>query len=582
MATTKITAAQRGIDYAACDVAAHRRAPKQRFRAGGGAADVLRGPFLAPGTLTRAERLRLLDGIERALDGVYAHLPLKRARYGLDPLQRLRILRAQADALDDQAFHLTLADTLARLRDAHTAYTGPRSIGDTNAVLPFQLEMVGPPDAARYVVTKVVRNPQRLDATFDAGVEVLFWNGVPIDRAVQRWSETAWGGRPDSQRVAALQTLTMRPLRYGPPPDEHWVVVGYRQADAKGRLHGPLLEQRMNWRIVQPQSMADARDAGPAGKRAAAQRAGAAALHRAVNPAGEAARRARMLMFAPQALMGRATQRRGALASQLPDFFKVEVVATPAGDLPLLRIYSFDIDSDDAFVAELLRLLPLLPQDGLAIDIRDNPGGNIFAAERALQLFSARPIVPTRFSVLATAFTRLAAGTPGLGHDELAPWQPSLEAAVRNGELYSRALPITPPTLANAIGRAYPGPTLLVVNANTYSSGDLFTAGYVDHAIGPVVTVGQATAGGGANVLDYEVLAAMVVNTPQALPALPDGVGLTLSFRRATRGGPSEGLPIEDVGIEGDESYAMTRNDVLNGNCDLYARCAATLAKLRR
>jgi C-terminal processing protease CtpA/Prc len=585
MVSPRITAAQRGIDYAACDVAAHRRAPKQRFRAGGGAADALRGPFLAPGTLTRAERLRLLDGIERALEGVYAHLPLKRARYGLDPLQRLRILRAQADALDDQAFHLTLADTLARLRDAHTAYTGPRSIGDTNAVLPFQLEMLGPPDAARYVVTKVVRNSQRLDATFDAGVEVLFWNGVPIDRAVQRWSETAWGGRPDSQRVAALQTLTMRPLRYGPPPDEHWVVVGYREADAKGRLHGPLLEQRMDWRIVQPQAIAmaiaGARAAGGDAKRRAAKRAGTAALRRAVNPAGEATRRARMLMFAPQALLGGAPRRRSALASQLPDFFKVEVVATPAGELPLLRIYSFDIDSDDAFVDELLRLLPLLPQDGLAIDIRDNPGGNIWAAERTLQLFSARPIVPTRFSVLATAFTRLAAATPGLGRDELGPWQPSLEAAVRNGELYSRALPITPPALANAIGRVYPGPTLLVVNANTYSSGDLFAAGYVDHAIGPVVVVGQATAGGGANVLDYDVLAAMVANTPQALPALPDGVGLTLSFRRATRGGPSEGLPIEDVGIEGDESYAMTRDDVLNGNCDLYARCAATLAKLR-
>jgi C-terminal processing protease CtpA/Prc len=583
----KIAAAQQGLDYAACDAAAHGRTPSKRWTRSSSAADVLRGPFLAPGTLTRKERLRLLEGIECVLEGVYTHLPLKRARYGFDPLQRLRILRAQVDTLTDQAFHLDLADALARLRDAHTAYTGPRSLEDTTAVLPLQMEMVGPPDAATYIVTKVVRNRQRgLSETFEAGVQVESWNGVPIDRAVQRWSETAWGGRPDSQRVAALQTMTMRPLRFGPPPDEHWVIVGYRRVDSQGRPKGALLEERIDWRIVQPAQVPGARRSTDdvQGKRRAAMRAGAPALRRAVNPAAEATRRARMLMFAPHALMrqpaaGRRT--RASLDSRLPDFFKVEALDTPSGKVPLLRIYSFNIDSDDDFIGELQRLLPLLPQDGLIIDIRDNPGGNIWAAERALQLFTDHPIVPTRFSVLATAFTRGASVTAGLGRDELEPWRESLEAAVRNGELYSRALPITDPALCNAIGRVYPGPSLLVVNANTYSSGDLFTAGFVDNAIGPVICVGQATAGGGANVLDYTDLHGALAGTPLALPRLPDGIGLSLSFRRATRSGPSEGLPIEDVGIEGHERYAMTRDDVLSGNCDLYARCAATLAKLR-
>jgi C-terminal processing protease CtpA/Prc len=274
-------------------------------------------------------------------------------------------------------------------------------------------------------------------------------------------------------------------------------------------------------------------------------------------------------------------KRRGRLESRLPDFFKVERLDTPYGRVPLLRIYSFNIDSDDDFIDELLRLLPLLPPDGLIIDIRDNPGGNIWAAERALQLFSSRTIVPTRFSVLATPFTRAAAVTPGLGRDELAPWRESLEATVRNGELYSRALPITDPALCNAIGRVYPGPALLVNNANTYSSGDLFSAGFVDNAIGPVICVGLASAGGGANVLDYTDLVDALAGTPLALPRLPDGIGLSLAFRRATRAGPSEGLPIEDVGVEAHESYSMTRDDVLHGNRDLYARCAATLAKLR-
>ena len=584
-----LAAAQRGYSYAECDDATHRPAARRtRKRRSAAASEVLSGPFIAPGTLSRGERVRLLDGIERVMEGVYAHLPLKRARYGVDPLQRLRILRSQADTLSDQAFHLDLADALASLRDAHTAYMGPRALEDTTAVLPFQLEMYGPPDAPTYLITKVVQHRlRRIDRRFEAGVQVVSWNGVPIDRAVERWSDTAWGGRSDTRRVAALQTMTLRPLRFGPPPDEHWVIVGYRQTDARGHPRGPVLEQRFEWRIVRPAQVKGARrDAGALTRgRRRAQRAGAPALRRALNPAAEAMRRATMLLFAPQALARRqppaASRRGGFPRSELPDFFRVQMLDTQHGKVPLLRIYSFNIDSDDDFIAELVRLLLRLPADGLIIDIRDNPGGNIWAAERALQLFSDHPVEPTLFSVLATTFTRTAAATAGLGRSELGPWRASLEAAVRNGELYSRALPITPVAMCNAIGRVYAGPTVLVNNANTYSSGDLFSAGFMDNAIGPVICVGLATAGGGANVLDYTDLVGALEGTPMALPRLPEGIGLSLSFRRATRNGPNLGLPIEDVGVEGHESYVMTRDDVLHGNRDLYDRCAATLAALR-
>ena len=60
---------------------------------------------------------------------------------------------------------------------------------------------------------------------------------------------------------------------------------------------------------------------------------------------------------------------------------------------------------------------------------------------------------------------------------------------------------------------------------------------------------------------------------------MPDGIGLTLSFRRATRSGRSEGLPIEDVGVAG-PSYAMTRADLLEHNRDLLAHCISLLRKM--
>jgi hypothetical protein len=47
-----------------------------------------------------------------------------------------------------------------------------------------------------------------------------------------------------------------------------------------------------------------------------------------------------------------------------------------------------------------------------------------------------------------------------------------------------------------------------------------------------------------------------------------------LSVRRATRVGSSEGAPIEDLGIAGHRPYAMTEQDLLEGNIDLLTMCA--------
>src|SRR5689334_1644465 len=256
MAISTLAAAQRGITLADV-VASPRRAARTRAAAAATkgarkrparAAGTLTGPFLSPGALSPAERLRLVDGIERVIEGVYTHLPLKRARYGFDPVQRLSILRSQIAALTDDAFHLELADIVTRMRDAHTRYEGPTALASKVAVLPFLVEMIGSAAAPEYVVTKVGAG---LDAAFKPGVVLEYWNGVPIDRAVQRHGDDEIGGRPDSQRAWAVQSLTLRSLQYGPPPDEHWVIVGYRTVPAGGGA-GQAKEIKIPWQVVDP------------------------------------------------------------------------------------------------------------------------------------------------------------------------------------------------------------------------------------------------------------------------------------------------------------------------------------------
>lgn len=588
MPPTRLAAAQKGVALAdAVGVrpakgarrAGGRRGGARKRSARGAASAGLTGPLLAPGSLSVAERLRLIDGIQKILEGVFTHLPLKRARYGVDPVQRLCILRTQVRELPDDAFHLELADIVTRLRDAHTRYAGPSTLADKVAALPFLVEMIGSAANPAYIVTKVGRG---LDRAFTPGVVLEYWNGVPIDRAVQRHADREVGGRPDSQRAWAVQSLTLRSLQYGPPPDEHWVVIGYRTASARGGA-GQSKEITVPWKVIDPSELPEL-TAAPTGRRATALR-----RTRAVDPAAEAVRRAKMLLFAPHALKGRqapAPQASGrgrvrpptaeVIPTSLTETLKAMSIAAPGGPFGYLRIYAFDAEPE-AFITELLRLIPMLPDRGLIIDVRGNPGGYIWAAELALQLFTPNRIEPTRFSVLATPFTRQIA-TIGAVAEDLEPWRLSLDAAVRNGELYAQPIPISDPDACNAFGQQYGGPVVLVADSTTYSAGDLFSAGFVDNRIGPFICAGSATGAGGANVWTYGELRAALAGSDAALPPLPEGIDLSFSFRRATRARASEGLPIEDVGVEG-TPYEMTLDDLLNGNPDVIAACVGALKR---
>ena len=520
-----------------------------------------------PVDLDGGQRLQILDILVASIAGTYAHLPAKRAAYASDPVQALTLLRRRAADLSDTEFNRAVSAIVTGLRDAHTRYIGPSTLRDQVAMLPFLVEQYGPESRPKYLVSKI--NTDAVDdPEFQPGVELEAWNGVPFARAVENHADLETGGRPDSRRSRALESLTFRALEYGPPPDEHWVIVGYRTK------RGRKTEIRLPWRMLTPGKAATA---GEAGSRAALKQAG--------DPAAEAVRRAKKLVFATD-LWASDHERR--TVAEVSDKAEVgEWLDSPMQDAlaarPLsrkvgyLRIWSFDLDDDDAFITELIRLLGLLPQTGLIIDLRANPGGLIWAAERALQLFTGMTIQPTRFSMIATPLTRQMADSP-FNRLELEAWSQSLQDAVSTGELYAQPLPLTDPSWCNDQGRKYPGPSVAVVDANTYSSGDLFAAGWVDHSIGPLVSVGQATGAGGANVWTSAQLRDALSGTDHQLRRMPAGTGFTIAFRRAIRSAAGDGIPIEDLGIPG-IPYEMTKDDLMKSNKDLLAFCSRLLGE---
>jgi hypothetical protein len=558
-----IQRAQRGARLTDLYASGAPRAPRAaRSRA--------RGASREKRALSTAERTQIVDTFSELIEGLYGHLPLKRSMYAIDPIQRLRLLRQRVGTIDDRELHAELSDTMTALRDAHTRYIGPTALTDHVATLPFLVEAYGEPSQRRYIVSKTALEARRIrDRHFVPGVELLRWNAVPMDRAVDLHAERETGGRPDSRRSRALESFTFRALQYGPPPDEDWVIVEYRD------LRGKRREVRFDWHVVKP------------GKAPTAGRPERSRRAFAIDPAAETTRRGKKLLFAPDLWYAdqrpRARRRRPEppavgewIDTEFQDVVAAKIVKTRSGTFGYLRLWSFDVGDDVEFIDEVIRLLSMLPQRGLILDLRANPGGLVWAAERMLQLFTPHEVTTTRFSMLATPLTRAMADAQQ-NREELEPWRDSLNLAVSTGDEYSRAAPLTPGEDANDLGQLYGGPVVCVVDANTYSSGDLFAAGFYDNDIGTLVCVDAATGAGGANVWEPEDVGFALENTTYAQQRLPGGVSYTISVRRATRSGSAEGVAIEDIGISGHETYAMTKRDLTDDNVGLLNFCGTLL-----
>src|ERR687894_89903 len=383
------------------------------------------------GTLTHAERVVIVDQALVLMEDNYVHLPLKTAMHAVDPVQRLRLLRArlgrQTDLTMDpeRVFHSELSAVFHSVRDLHTNYLLPTPFAGQIAYLPFQIERCVEGSRTKYIVTKLAASVSV--PTFRVGVEVIHWNGVPIERAVAVNADRFAGSNLAARLSRGVQSLTIRPLRLHLPPDEEWVTVTYLDADGVRR------ELREPWLVgpnVPPMADADAPTT--------------AAASMGLDLLTDEVGRATALLYAPLAV----EQQFGAagvdvttepatagadVPSTMPLVFRARSVVTGAGTFGHVRIFTFNVPDPAAFVAEFVRLVELLPQDGLILDVRGNGGGHIFASEFTLQTLTPRRITPEPVQFICTPLNleicRRHAKNPTKQID-LGPWYPSMDQAV--------------------------------------------------------------------------------------------------------------------------------------------------------
>ncbi|MEV6270657.1 S41 family peptidase [Kribbella sp. NPDC051936] len=536
------------------------------------------------GSLTLEQRRLLVDQALLLLSENYVHLPLKVAMHAVNPLQRLRVLRARmarqtpATMGEEWLFHREMSSVFHSVRDLHTNYLLPVPFAGKVAFLPFMIEKCyDAAGAEHYLITRTVTGYQA--PQFGPGAEVTHWNGTPIARAVALNGAVFAGSNDAANLARGLESLTLRPLVIQAPPDEDWVRLTYIGLDGSDQ------ELREEWKVatnLPPMTDLDAISEVSAsmGLDLDSDEKSRAKKALYVREVVELERgRSSAELAAPKAVAG------ADLPTTMPGVFRAREVVTPSGTFGHLRIFTFSVQDPVAFRDEFVRLAAALPQNGLIVDVRDNGGGHIFASEFTLQTMTPRRIAPEPVQFVSSPLNlricrRHKDNPAGI---DLGPWFESLDLAIETGAQFSAASPITPESGANDIGQTYLGPVVLITDARVYSATDIFAAGFADHEIGTILGVDDNTGAGGANVWTHGLLATLLNEPPppdETSPyvALPNGANLRVAIRRTLRVGKLAGTPVEDLGVKPQETHRMTRADLLEGNVDLLNRAGELLA----
>jgi hypothetical protein len=529
------------------------------------------------GRLSVEERMLIARQALVILEQNYAHLPLKVARYGVNPVQRLRLLIAKLSRGGppeaEWRFHAEMLSIFDSLRDLHTRYVLPEPFAKAAIFLPFRITEFVEQGRPRFIVAPSAEGQEPM-STLPERVELVSWNGVPIERAVDVFSDRLPGANPAARHARAVDRFTVRSLGFTGPPDEEFVVIQYLDLDGNPQ------ETREPWRVALPQDdpRADAALAEPEGFELELDL--------------EAARVAwlRTVLFAPHVLelldSGApevAVSGGISVSRELATSFEARVVPGLSPQIGHIRIRNFTPPETDieGFVNEFIKLLDQMPPDGVIIDIRGNGGGSPAAAELCLQALTARRVESQPLQFISSPLNlRICSNSPAPGREDLSRWRPSMEQAVESGAVFSAGVPRTPAELLAKVPQAYFGSVVLLTDGRVYSAADRFAAQFQDHEVGVVLGVHANTGAGGANVWKHaDLLASTTGLADSPYKSLPAGTDITVAIRRTLRVGSNIGAPVEDFGVEPKPVHPMTRSDVLNGGVDLFAHAAQLLSQ---
>lgn len=530
--------------------------------------------------LTEADRLKIVDQACILIENVYVHLLLKKTKIAANPLESLRVLRVEAVErcedgkfkMDDWAFHSRMLSIFNNLRDLHTRYVLPTPYKDTVAFLPFLIEEFHV-DAEngkkkKYKVSKISDKADKVVPSFEEGVNITHWNGIPMEAATALNGQRNAGSNEHARRARGLEGMTIRPLKTTLPPEEDWVDITYEKDNQTHNL-------RFEWyAATYPKTPGSALDSGEN-----------KAL--GVDVKTEITRRMKKnLFFTDNNKLNKNDDLPLGPLNRIKDWedYFAYTETNTVTKYGYVRIYSFDKEGADEFVHKFIDILRGLPENGLIVDIRGNGGGLITAGERLLQIFaSPGEIEREYFEFKVSDLTlELCEKNPWL-----ADWTNSIQEALHvNGNSHSTGYHLEPndeyliddPEYKEY---KYPGPVVLITDALCYSTADIFAAGFKDNKLGKILGTHENTGAGGANVWTHKFLEECLPNSEKILPFPVDeeykNCEFRVAVRRSTRVRGNRGKQLEHQGVKPDEVHEMTEDDLMKRNKGLILKALEML-----
>ena len=515
---------------------------------------------------------------------LYAHRQFKEAVYSsARPVETFAAIQAKGDTLADAEFHTAMMRAAKLAFDTHSIYGAPQPYRGSVAFLPFQVrafrDQLGRPTLAVTAVLKTTDDGTPGHPDFVPGAIVTHWNGEPAVAHILANCDRFPSGDPDNQLARGAVMSTICPLTYCPPPGDlgdtlHYLAPGSNEIQAI----------RLPWAV--------ATGIGASASLPHNAFSVSPGLRHTVDAHEEVHATAlgpSPFLIPPASGAGAAGQPDLSRVSALPEVFRfqytggtetpgaidpvlLDVPGHPGVRLGYIRIREFS-EGPNATAREFRRILTLMNEkapDGLILDVRGNPGGDVRSAEMLTQMLTDTEIQPLRFHLpenpavrellrgLREWIAQRASLTPeqaaqlASASADLQPWLDETDQGFAEDPL-GDGHTLTLPEDANSIGRVYQGQSVLLTDCLTYSAAEAFAASYQDHHAGTVIGVDPQTGGGGGNVWTHqELLRKLPSSSELPLASLPDGVTLTIAFRRYLRTGLYRFTAVEDHGVMAD------------------------------
>lgn len=529
--------------------------------------------------------------IEQALlliEDAYVHLPLKKAMHAVEPVQRLKLLMHRNSQLDDRAFHNQMISIFTELRDLHTIYILPAAYKDKVAFLPFLIEEFYEEREKKYMISKIFKaekteeekeKEEKADGSFEEGVIITHWNGIPIERAIALNGERNAGNNDSARHARGLERMTIRPLKMTLPPDEHWVDIDYLEKESNQPCN-----RRFKWYVANVPRRGGAVES----KRDAVQTALGVDIETEMT-----LRVKKSLYYSESERIKKMDTLKSSGEPYLEwndlikdpycEFSIVGVKSPDLGKFGYFRIYSFNVNDADYFVDLFTREIKgyLSDATGLIIDVRGNGGGLITAGERLLQVITKKTVEPQRFQFINSPLMLQLCQKNGDDSNgiNLKKWEKSIKRSIETGATHSQGFPLESGVTEIKEADKYKGYVVLITDALCYSTTDIFAAGFKDNGInGRILGIHKKTGAGGANVWSHKLLGELLSGEAPVAP-LPEGCEFTVAIRRSTRVGENVGMPLEDLGVEPDDFHEMAKDDLLYRNRDLIKNAAKIIIR---